>query len=181
MSFQSLSDLLTAIQQRPAWTTYHQYLLVQKNWRSVIAAKFLSKTRLVGISHQVLWVATESAAIAQHLSLQRYTLLKRLNGLLSEPLKDIRFSSATWFNESAYAEKIPQKADKSVNSPSLPPPNSYKKPKTPSEAFQKWADVVRQRSQDLPLCPHCQSPTESWELERWSMCGYCAFSTKSDL
>ncbi|MGK7931732.1 MAG: DUF721 domain-containing protein [Microcystaceae cyanobacterium] len=175
MSFQSLSNLLTAIQQRPAWKTYHQYCLVKTHWQSVIAAKFLSKTRPVGISHNVLWVATESAAIAQHLSLQRYTLLKRLNGLLSDPLKDIRFSSAAWLNPSSSPEKIEDKTGKNrpiVNSIPLKP---EKITKTPAEAFQNWADVVRQRSQELPLCPTCQSPTELWELERWSMCGYCAF------
>ncbi len=177
MSFQSLSDLLTRIQQRPAWSTYHQYCLVKKHWQSVIAAKFFKKTRLVGISHQVLWVATESATIAQHLSLQRHTLLKRLNGLLSDPLKDIRFSSATWFDASSLPPDISDKpADNLITDSTLSAPE--KPIKTPSEAFQRWADVVNQRSQQLPLCPSCQCPTELWELERWSVCGYC--TTKKD-
>jgi predicted nucleic acid-binding Zn ribbon protein len=33
---------------------------------------------------------------------------------------------------------------------------------------------MRSRSQQLPLCPHCQCPTPAGELERWQMCSICA-------
>jgi predicted nucleic acid-binding Zn ribbon protein len=175
MSFQSLSNILTIIQQRPAWTTYHQYCQVQTCWKSVISPKFLNKTRPVGISYQVLWVATESAAIAQHLTLQRYTLLKRLNRQLSEPLKDIRFSSVQWVQAST--EILPQNPSNLQelkpnidNSPSKSPET----PKSLDQAFQGWANVIKQRSQQFPLCPYCHSPCELWELERWTKCSYCA-------
>ncbi|MGA7933784.1 MAG: hypothetical protein WCA35_09575, partial [Kovacikia sp.] len=44
----------------------------------------------------------------------------------------------------------------------------------PKLAFQNWAQRVRSRSQNLPLCAHCSCPTPPGELERWEVCALCA-------
>ncbi|MGV2390306.1 MAG UNVERIFIED_CONTAM: DUF721 domain-containing protein [Microcystis novacekii LVE1205-3] len=61
---------------------YGQKLLIPVCW---------SKPDLFPSIRGVLSVATSSAALAQELSLQRYSLLKRLNSQLETPLSNIRF------------------------------------------------------------------------------------------
>lgn len=44
----------------------------------------------------------------------------------------------------------------------------------PQTAFRDWARAVRLQSQHLPLCPSCQSPAPTGELQRWGVCAPCA-------
>ncbi len=170
MAFTTLATLLNQIQRKPAWQNYHRYSAIVTHWKTVVPAKFASKTRPMGIRRQILWVGTESAAIAQHLTLQRYTILKPLNRLLDEPLNDIHFSSVYW------TVNPPQTNLENQQFPSSPLfeiEDIKRCNATPEEAFQGWAEIIRQRSHQFPLCPLCQSPLLPLEEKRWSMCGYC--------
>ena len=96
MSFKSLDNLLTTLQQQPQWESYHYYRQVLTIWETVLDPAILSYTKPLAIRRQVLWVATLSPVWAQNLTLQRYGLLKKLNSQLTQPLTDIRFSAALW-------------------------------------------------------------------------------------
>jgi predicted nucleic acid-binding Zn ribbon protein len=126
-------------------------------------------------------VATASSVWAQNLSLQRYSLLKKLNALLSEPLVDIRFSSAQWYNvkPAAKVDRMTQEKHPSTIAPVPSLPELPKTNPTPQEAFQRWAAVIEARSQNLPLCPDCQCPTPPGELERWTVCAHCISKQRS--
>jgi predicted nucleic acid-binding Zn ribbon protein len=175
MSFDSLDRILEALEKQPGWEAHRQYRHLLQCWETVVEPKIVKQTRPLYVSRNVLFVATASSVWAQNLSLQRYSLLKKLNALLSEPLVDIRFSSAQWYNvkpavatERADREKHPSTIAPVPSLSELPNKNP-----TPQEAFQRWAKVIEARSQNLPLCPNCQSPTPPGELERWTVCAYC--------
>lgn len=44
---------------------------------------------------------------------------------------------------------------------------------TPVQTFHDWAAKIQMRSQRLPKCPRCDSPTPIGELQRWSVCSLC--------
>lgn len=179
MSFNSLDQVLASVEQQPGWETYRQYRHLLECWQLIVKPNVALETRPLYIVRQVLWVATSSSVWAQTLSLQRYSLLKKLNAHLPEPLVDIRFSTAQWYNQnkvSGSVSSITQAQHPSLITPdetsSCLPQLSVQN--TPQSAFQRWAEAIRLRAQNLPLCPQCQSPTPPGELERWHLCAYCA-------
>ncbi|MFM8297551.1 MAG: DUF721 domain-containing protein, partial [Microcystis aeruginosa] len=100
MSLHSLAKILAAITQQAGWEEYRHYEQVLQLWPKIINSRLLEQTRPFSLKRGVLSVATSSAALAQELSLQRYSLLKRLNSQLETPLGDIRFSAARWQQDS---------------------------------------------------------------------------------
>jgi predicted nucleic acid-binding Zn ribbon protein len=183
MSFNSFDRLLSALENQPNWANYRRYKNLCQCWEMVVEPQIVGQTRLLFVQRNVLWVATSSAVWAQTLSLKRYFLLKKLNSLVTtEPLEDLRFSSVGW-HRSPNMDKEPSEEEKGVLPqhpsfiPSLPTridPQDSKSMMTPEIAFERWTQVIQQRSQSLPLCPQCNSPTPPGELERWSKCSICA-------
>src|SRR5512141_2607553 len=99
MTFQSLNHLLIVLENQPEWAQYQRYRRLCRCWEKMIEPQVIPHTRPLYIQRNILWVATSSAVWAQNLSLQRYSLLTKLNRQLSgDPLIDIRFSSAQWHN-----------------------------------------------------------------------------------
>ena len=62
----------------------------------MLIAKISQNTRPLYFSREVFGIATSSAVWAQELTLQRYSLLKRVNQQLNFNVKDIRFTPARW-------------------------------------------------------------------------------------
>jgi predicted nucleic acid-binding Zn ribbon protein len=128
-----------------------------------------------------LQVATSSAAWAQNLAFERRRILEKLNAQIGSSLIDIRFSTAQWHNREESTQPIdtwlaiwqdhPSRLPGEPAQPASQPDDTNEHPE---EAFQSWADMVKRRSQHLPLCPRCQCPTPQGELERWSVCALCA-------
>ncbi|MGH2415175.1 MAG: DUF721 domain-containing protein [Microcystaceae cyanobacterium] len=172
MSFNSLDQVLAAIEKQPGWEIQQQYRRLLECWPTVVEPKVALQTRPLYIVRNVLWVATSSSAWAQTLSLQRYSLLKQLNTYLPEPLVEIRFSPAQWYNQTGSIDRAQHSSLLGTNTdthlfPELLPEN------TPQSAFQRWAQSIETRSQHLSLCPRCQCPTPPDELQLWTLCAYC--------
>lgn len=173
MSLHSLAKILAVITQQAGWEEYRHYDQVLQLWPKIINPRLLEQTRPFSLSRGVLSVATSSAALAQELSLQRHSLLKRLNSQLETPLSDIRFSAARWQQDS---QLIPLEA---IAPNSLRDHPSYVTPEKPPENPQQpdiletWSQKIRHRTRSWPICPRCQSPTPSGELERWQCCAFC--------
>jgi predicted nucleic acid-binding Zn ribbon protein len=181
MSFKSLDNLLTTLQQQPQWESYHYYRQVLTIWETILDPALLSYTKPLAIRRQVLWVATLSPVWAQNLTLQRYGLLKKLNSQLTQPLNDIRFSAAQWHQveqlknlQSSNTLEQSETYSTFLTTLSFPDETEKAPAKSPEEAFQRWAKVLQSRSEQLPPCPRCQAPVLPQELERWSICGNCA-------
>jgi predicted nucleic acid-binding Zn ribbon protein len=183
MSFNSLPEILEHLEKQAGWERHQQYRHLLQCWTAVVEPPVALQTRPLYIARQVLWVATSSSAWAQTLSLQRYFLLKKLNTLLREPLTDIRFSSAHWHDrlsdstDEKPGQMSPVEKHPSLVDETLPPsstPERLMEDNTLDAVFARWTEVVRSRSQSLPLCPQCQCPTPVGELERWTVCACCA-------
>jgi predicted nucleic acid-binding Zn ribbon protein len=181
MSFDSVDRIFAALEKQPGWEVQQQYRRLVQCWEAVVDPKVQQQTRPLYLVRNVLWVATSSSVWAQNLSFQRYSLLKRLNALLSEPLVDIRFSTAQWhnskpFSASSDSPSLSQEQHPSAIATNLEQSLADELPqgkKTPEAAFQHWAAGIEARSQNLPLCPRCECPTPPGELERWTICAYC--------
>lgn len=178
MSFQSIPEILEILQIQTLYQEQTLQCLIE-NWQEVMGKVIATHTQPISIEREVLWVATSSAAWAQNLTFQRQTLLKKLNPILPTPLVDIRFSTARW----QVSKKKPSPQPTSISSREHPSylGNITKRetllhsfPKNPDTVFANWAKTLKMQWLSLPLCPSCQSPTPSGELERWGVCSICA-------
>ena len=178
MSWKNLNGILNQIQQDPSWKKYQQYCQLLHCWYQIVPLSVRDNTRPLYLSRQILWVATSSAARAQTLFMQRQQFLEALNAKWPDPIIDIRFSTAHWhpksLNPKLSREHPPHMA------PAQSPPSSTQ-PLTqpalsgePEQVFQNWAQSAQKRSRAWPLCPQCQSPSPTAEIQRWQMCRFCA-------
>jgi predicted nucleic acid-binding Zn ribbon protein len=175
MSFNSIDRVLVFLEQQPGWEHYQQYRQVLDCWEQVVEQKLARHTRPSYISKQILWVAIDNYSLAQELSLQRFSLLKKLNHKLSFTLKDIRFSPQQWYQGKNLSTESTQSSHPSqieisqaeieiVNSPPA---------KELQTALERWQKRLKARTQTLPTCPQCGCPTPPGELERWQLCCHC--------
>ena len=176
----SLDKILSKVTQQPEWQEYNQYQQLVTCWCQVVNRKISQNTRPLYFSRGIFGIATSSAVWAQELTLQRYSLLKKVNQQLNFEVKDIRFTPARWAdniiqdnqvnlaknldNQENIAAFAAQQAEFSTETAS---------PKTANESLQNWLEKVKKRSHNLPLCPQCNSPTPQKELERWHLCCHC--------
>lgn len=174
MSFGSLEQILAAIAKQPGWEKQQLYQRLLESWSVVVTPQAREHSRPLYISRQVLWVATSSAVWAQHLSLLRMSLLKKLTPLLgNEPLSDIRFSCVNWHNQSLTATRIDSSSilEQHPSSIIIEPRQSKEHYES---AFESWTSFRNSLSQHLPLCLECQCPTPPGEIARWGVCSYCS-------
>jgi predicted nucleic acid-binding Zn ribbon protein len=178
MSLDDLERILRSLARQPQWESYRHYCQALEAWKQVIPPRLLDRTRPVSRQNGVLSVATCSAVLAQELSLQRYSLLQKINRFLDEPLEDLRFSSARWF------DLPPAPPSNAIDNPAiashpsyLPGENGKDRPReepVSSKSLERWVEKIRQRSLSWPPCPRCQAPTPSGEIDRWGCCAFCS-------
>ncbi len=182
MSFKSLNHILVVLENQTEFQGLQEFRHLLACWSEVVQPSVISHTQPISISRGVVWVATSSSSWANTLSFQRRVILKKLNALMPNPLVDIRFSTAQWQNNSSHTGDLASEQQsvswqehpsRVVEVASLPPVSQMIEMKDPDAAFQHWAEVVKTRSQHLPLCPQCQCPTPSGELDRWDVCAIC--------
>lgn len=173
MPLNSLDNIIGALIEQTGW---HEQPLqrVINCWADVVGVAVATHTRPVYIQRGILSVATSSAAWAQNLTFERQRILAKLNPRLTNPLEDIRFSSAGWQRPSNRDVAVtPIKHHPSYIAEATTAKNKVAAA-TPKAAFQRWVEATQERSQNLPLCPRCHCPTPSGELERWEVCSLCA-------
>ena len=185
----SVEQILQQLEQQPGWEKFREYRQLLKCWSNTVDRNTAKHTRPLYISRQVLWVATSSAARAQELSFQRYSLLKRLNRQLAFELRDLRFSSSQW-HQSSYDSSQPslfqisdrQKSRTEVNRPFVSQKlrdesqSSFDDRSSPAKAksaVRQWLKTLQHRQQLSVACPICNAPTSQGELERWNSCYHC--------
>lgn len=178
MAFDSLDRLINVVVNQAEWADYQRYQSVCHVWQTIISSQVAAHTRPLSTHRNILWVATSSASWAQQLSFQGYSLLKQLNTRLeSEPLTNIRFSSAQWFQSQPPDDQLASSSPSNINlHPSSLDSQAFTAitaTHTPQEAFQQWATMLQHRFASLPLCPQCHCPTPPGELNRWSKCAVC--------
>ncbi len=177
MSFQNLDLVLKRVINQPGWELQKQYLQILNLWQDVVSPKIAQNSRPHHLTPQVLWIAVSSSVWSQELSLGRYSLLKKLNAHLDFSLTDLRFSAGFWYQNSAMMTEDEKKMILTTHPSQIHADptilTQIPKGKTPLEAFQNWQESLRRRSQDLPLCPQCHTPTPQGEIDRWQKCYIC--------
>ena len=179
MDFQSLNQILASLKIMERSPQQKQFQKVMECWEQLLGTLAIN-TQPLYIKREILYVATSSATLSTELSFQVPQLLQKLNHLLPKPLDNIRFSSAHYRtyhrNKLVDTEKNDWLEHPSMISKSekLPLLKSTHKNQSPQTTFENWAKAVKARSQLLPICPECQSPTPPGEIQRWSDCAICA-------
>jgi predicted nucleic acid-binding Zn ribbon protein len=181
MAFTSLQKVFTSLDNQGAWKARQQFQQLLDCWATVVGQAVAAQTRPLSLRRQVLYVATSSSAWAQNLAFERHRILQKLNPLLEVVIIDIRFSTVQWYSDHQQKSVITETSQTWQTHPSQisvhklnPASLVFAQPSDPQTAFQAWVRVIKQQAQKLPLCPQCQCPTPSGELERWSVCGHCA-------
>ncbi|GAB4378627.1 MAG: DUF721 domain-containing protein [Elainellaceae cyanobacterium] len=189
MPFNSLNQVLNALEKHDTWKQRQQFRQLWVCWTEVVGIAVSAQTRPLFIQRQVLQVATSSSSWAQNLAFERHRILEKLNARLPYQLTDIRFSPAQWRSSNKSDAASAESDILWQNHPSqllhssgrkkrafdpASAPAAHALPTDPQTAFQTWAAVVQARSRHLPPCPICQCPTPPGELQRWSICALCA-------
>lgn len=191
MYFNSLEQILNQLEQQPGWEKFCEYRQLLKCWQNTVSSNTAQHTRPLYIERQILWVATSSAARAQELSFQRYSLLKKLDQQLPFALKDIRFSSSNWHQatelnftqQTLFKISNQQKSKINLSNSQVGKkklennPGKLLQVTSPSKkakaAAERLLHTIKQNSTAFIACPNCNSPTPIKEIERWSLCYHC--------
>ena len=179
MSFKSIDHVLGQLGDRyRAYDQQHSQRLIRA-WVEAVGPVVAVQTRPLSIYNDVLRVATSSSAWAQNLVFERQRILAKLNVLLSSSLVDIKFSTAQWQEQPRSVLSASLQAQLWQQHPSRMTevgPMSAQRSEAltePLQAFQHWRNLMRSRTQNMPVCPRCQCPTPSGELKRWALCSLC--------
>ena len=174
MSFNNIDLVLKKVINQPGWEIQKQYFQILNIWQDLVSSKIAKNSRPSHISKKVLWIAVSNSVWSQELSLQRYSLLKKLNSHIEMNLKDIRFSNALWYqNSSSNQEQNNITSHPSYSEKKKVSFENISEGKTSLSAFKNWQDSLNLRSQNLSVCPQCCIPTPQGELDRWNKCSLC--------
>jgi predicted nucleic acid-binding Zn ribbon protein len=187
LHFNSVEQILTQLESQPGWEKFRAYRQLLQCWERVVSQQIAQSTRPLYINRQILYVATSSAARAQELSFQRYTLLKRLNQQLTTEIKDLHFSSSQWHQKTCLPETqvlftisdrhktiIPRNPSTALKeNQEAKTDNDLSAQERAKNAAQRWLRTIEQRSKDTLTCPKCNSLISPAELNRWNLCHHC--------
>lgn len=172
----SLNQILRKVENNPQWHGPYAFQRLLQVWPNLVGLAVAQHTRPCSISRDVLYVATSSSVWVQELQFKRRVLLKKINACVSLSVTDLRFSTSAWQNVATAtrgekAALLWQEHPSLVTETAAPIPKNL--PPDAEVVFENWANSIKERSQDLPLCSQCQCPTPPGELERWGVCGLC--------
>ncbi|MFM7470682.1 MAG: DciA family protein [Nodosilinea sp.] len=191
MAFDSLARLIDEFEQQPNWHRQARFRQVLRHWSGVVGAVVAGQAIPVRLERQVLYVAVANAMWGQTLTLERLTILTRLNPQLGFEVKDIRFSPADWYHRASEtpAPSLPQPSplpdwlrhhpsfDARLWSTIAPPRTDYPAAIAAPDAqasFRRWASLNQRQTAQWLLCPRCHCPCPPGEMKRWSRCSLCA-------
>ncbi|WP_342597202.1 DUF721 domain-containing protein [Cyanobacterium aponinum UTEX 3222] len=172
MTLNSIDKLLNSILSQPQWEKQRRYYELKKIWYEIVNQKIAQHTSPIYLKEEVFFIATQSAVWAQELSLQRRTLIIKINRRIQNPIKDIYFVFGKWYSQNT--PPIPE-AETNLSHPSLVESTEFiaQPIETPQEALQQWFEIIKQRAKNNSTCPCCQSFCPEGELNRWGICAYC--------
>lgn len=193
MPLSSLDQLLQRILAQPQWEKQRRFHELANCWYQIIPPRIAQNTRPYCLKEDTLFISTSSFSWSQNLSLQRYSLLQKINHRVSQPIKALSFSSARWYPYTESNHLTKQVDDNKIH-PSIitnqdnlteimekrSPSNLPSNPSTnPQSALQEWFNHIQQKNQSYPSCPNCQALTPQGEIDRWGVCA-CCFAQKTN-
>ncbi|MGD1850858.1 MAG: DciA family protein [Cyanophyceae cyanobacterium] len=198
-NFDSISRILTNVEQNPHWQTHQQLRRIRDHWEAIAGETVARHTRPISLQNQQLKIATASNSWSQNLMFERQRLLQKLNRHfknppLNPPVQQLHFSTARWSQSQPKPSTQSSQPDDTVAGDDWvqgsgkgdgkgngeapggdrPPQNISTSATDPAQAFQNWAHQIQQQTQTRPPCPVCTAPTPVEELQRWQCCSLCA-------
>lgn len=176
MALEGLDGLIKGLENQASWQAQKQFRLVVQHWPKSVGFAVARQTRPVAIQRSTLYVATATAAWAQTLAYERLNILRKLNRHQRQPIKNIRFSAAQW----KQPVRLPSPPPAAQQHPSYVGISAEvvdlkrNDPRTPDEAFNRWATTIQKMQRTQSLCPRCKCHCPQGELDRWSICALCA-------
>ena len=165
------------IEHSPGWQASTSFRQLLACWPQLVGPAVAQHSQPNKIQKGILWVSVSSSAWAQTLTFERCRILEKLHRKIPATTADvqsIRFATARWRQLSQRSQPlVPSKLEEHpswVKRPLIAPQRS---PKTADKAFQDWSKQVRTQWVDQSLCPKCQCPCPTQELQRWSACAIC--------
>ncbi|MFH7244673.1 MAG: DciA family protein [Spirulina sp.] len=184
MPLDAIGQVFQQLERQPAWRSRGQFRRILEHWSTVVGPAVARQSRPVRLDQKILYVAVINPMWAQTLTLERLTILNKLNQQLGLDLADLRFSSGDWFRRpnpkapltEPVVDNLPdwlrQHPSFEPGAISTPPPADH--PLSPQESFQRWAALAQGMAASRMLCPDCHCPTPPGEIQRWSRCSICA-------
>ncbi|EDX87572.1 hypothetical protein S7335_5282 [Synechococcus sp. PCC 7335] len=177
MGLEGLNSLIKGLETQDSWQTQRQFRLVLAHWPKAVGFAVARQTKPVRICRAELYVATATPVWAQTLTYERFKILRKLNRYQSQPIKNIRFSTAQWTTPEAKSARSRLPNQTSLQHPSHTGQTTQPfdtKATTPMEAYERWAHLIQRMQQSQSLCPNCRCRCPQGELDRWSVCALCA-------
>jgi predicted nucleic acid-binding Zn ribbon protein len=179
MSFQELQSILGAIEPHYHSPERQQLQQILEHWVDLAGTDLATATQPISLQRNTLEVATASPVWTQTLVFKRFGILKKIRDRFAIDLSDIRCSTVQWRtapNPTALEGDLWQNHPSQVPATTQPRETQLALFHDSRTAFERWSSTIQSRSQHLPLCPKCNSPTPPGELERWSVCAICESS-----
>ncbi|AFY36941.1 protein of unknown function DUF721 [[Leptolyngbya] sp. PCC 7376] len=175
MTLRPLESVLQHLMHQKAWEHQQHFQTLTTLWQQQLPTKTILNSRPHSIQNKILIVSTSNNTWSQHLTLQRINICTKLNTKLkpSQTLEDIRFTTAHWHQKPAYSPLADPDLLHPSRTDSPSPKRSRRNTQSPSNAVRSWLEQRQQQFKNQPLCPKCQAPTPSGELERWKVCRCC--------
>jgi predicted nucleic acid-binding Zn ribbon protein len=170
MSFQSLNQIIQQLETQPEWEIQRQYRRLVASWSEIVEPKVAKNSRPVYLFRQILHVATSNSVWSQTLVLKRLQILKKINILFPDLVKELRFSSAHWNQAKPSDSTHPSDWGRRETVEVITDNSDIQ---SPQSTFNNWIANKQIIAEKSPLCPKCSCPTPVGELERWSMCAFC--------
>jgi predicted nucleic acid-binding Zn ribbon protein len=187
MPLDAIGRVIHQLEQQPTWRSRGQFRQILDHWPALVGAVVARQAVPVRLTGSVLSVAVVNPMWAQTLTMERLTILTKLNQQLQLDLTDLRFSSGEWFRRSSTSATPAAASSTSVGTlpdwlrrhPSFEPGAITASPSpahslTALESFQRWAALAQGIANQRVLCPDCRCPCPPGELSRWSRCSVCA-------
>jgi predicted nucleic acid-binding Zn ribbon protein len=195
MAIESIRHVIHRLEQQPRWQQNRQFRLIRQRWSQMVGPAVACQAMPVRLDRQILYVAVANPMWAQTLSLERPTILAKIQEQSCIELKDIRFSSGDWFRQ--VPKSSPAATGSRTSQPTIPDwlrhhpsfvppapapapepqtqslPSASPKP-TAVDCFRQWSQRTQQMQHHQPLCPVCGCHCPTGELRRWSRCSVCA-------
>ncbi|NJL47322.1 MAG: DUF721 domain-containing protein [Leptolyngbyaceae cyanobacterium SM2_5_2] len=153
MPLDAIGRVIHQLEQQPNWRSRGVFRRILERWPEMVGAVVARQTRPVRLNRQVLYVAVANPMWAQTLTLERLTILTKLNHHLQIDLEDLRFSSGDWFRHPTSTLPLGAMAPQIVPDwlrqhpsfepgaiPSIAPPTQRL---SPQESFQRWAALAQ--------------------------------------
>jgi predicted nucleic acid-binding Zn ribbon protein len=181
MVLDPIGQVFQQLERQPRWRSRGQFRRVLNRWPAIVGETVARQAAPVRLEHGLLHVAVANPMWAQTLTLERLTILGKLNQQLQLELNDIRFSSGNWYRRKAsppqpntIKAQLPQWLTQHPSFEAGAVSSPLPRPQTPEESFQRWSTLTQRLTAHRPLCPCCHSPCPSGELTRWGRCSLCA-------